>query len=111
MNEVVDVEAKRQGGRQRGDGGIRGVDDVSAEETWIIHILLESNAGKDFLYYAVPMLWAMSQVYKVRFSNQYSFFFAAGSLIGGLTIVISSGGRTPWQKAFLQLPCFSVRHC
>ncbi len=61
MNEVVDVEAKRQGGRRRGDGGIRGVDDVPAEETWIIHILLESNAGKDFLYYVVPMLWAMSQ--------------------------------------------------
>jgi hypothetical protein len=61
VNEVVDVEATREGGRQRGVGRIRGVDDVSAEEARIIHILLESNAGKDLLYLVIPMLWATSQ--------------------------------------------------
>ena len=49
--------------------------------------------------------------YEVHLSNQYSSFFAPGSPIGGLMIVISSGGRTTWQKAFLQSPCFSVRRC
>ena len=61
INKVVDVEAKGQGGRRGGVGGIRGVNDVAAEEARIIHILFESNVGKGLAYLVIPMLWAMSQ--------------------------------------------------
>ncbi len=47
--------------------------------------------------------------YKVRLRSQYLSFLALGSQIGVLTVVISLSGRMPWQKAFIQLPCLSVR--
>jgi hypothetical protein len=61
VNKVVEVEAKGQGGRRGGVGGIQGVDDVAAEEARIICILFESNIGKDLAYLVLPMLWATSQ--------------------------------------------------
>ena len=43
--------------------------------------------------------------YRVFLRSQYSSFAASGSPMGGLTMVILSSGRMPWQNAFLQSPC------
>ena len=51
------------------------------------------------------------QPYRVFWSNRYSSFAASRSPEGGKTIVTSSGGRTPWQKVFLQSPCLRPRQC
>jgi hypothetical protein len=49
--------------------------------------------------------------YRVLRRSQYSSLDASGSPEGGLTIVVSSAGRMPWQKAFLQSPCLRARRC
>ena len=42
-------------------GGFRGVDDIAAEETRIVCVLLYANAVEDLSYFVIPMLWATSQ--------------------------------------------------
>ncbi len=56
-------------------------------------------------------LGLLQRPYKVRLRSQYSSVLASGLPMGGLAIVILSGGRIPCQNTFLQSPCCKTFRC
>ena len=79
---------------------------MAGEQAWVISILLQANLVQDFGYLDIPVFGAAPETIRVRLSNQYLSFVVLGLPMRGLTMVISFGGRMPYQKGFLQFPLF-----
>jgi hypothetical protein len=109
VDKVVDVDAKGEGGGGWLNRGVGWVYDDSGEIARVRRIFLEAKTLEYALYFCVPMARTAGEAVKVRSRSQYLFFSVPGSPMGGLTIVASSAGRMPWQKAFLQSTCLSVQ--
>jgi len=68
-NEIINVEAEREGGRGWGVVGVGGVDDIAGEETWVVCILLKTELVENLPDFVVPMFRAASQAIECLFQQ------------------------------------------
>ena len=58
VNEIIHVESKSEGGRGWGGSGVGGVNDITAEEPWVVCILVEADLEENVADLVLPMFGA-----------------------------------------------------
>jgi hypothetical protein len=76
--EVIDIETEGKMCRGGGVRGVIGVDDVSAEEAWVVCVLFEAESLQNGLDLHVPMSWAAAEAVQCPLQEPIFILFCVG---------------------------------
>ncbi len=67
VNKIIDVNTKCERRRGRGLQRVQWINFVTAEQAWVISILLQANLVQDFAYLVIPVFGAAPETVKSAF--------------------------------------------